>query len=315
MKNITSSIRRWRNYYSQVSDRIVLDQSFISSASMVTKIYLHYACKNLIQHPKKRKGERRHTLAFYPNPAGPWYTIWMALQSTNLDIVSSEETADVIFIFDDKTKTKTDCVLKNRSQLQINTRATDISKVHVARIFEEIFKYPLSVDPLTYEGEAVCKADENGVHDGYLISLPISQSHVKPSYVYQRLVDSTFDGDRSEDLRIAYVFGSIPVVYHKFKALNQRFSTTYLSTTLRVAEDVFSSEEIKNITDFCEAMGLDFGSLDVMRDKASNKIYIVDVNKTCMPVLSLSKSELLRAMERIGSAFEAHVKERISEHL
>lgn len=312
MKNITSSMRRWRNYYSQVSDRISFDRSFISSASMVTKIYLHYAYKNLIRSAKKLKVERHHTLAFYPNPAGPWYTIWMALQSTNINIISSAETADVIFIFDDKTKTKTDYVLKNRSQLQINTRATDISKVHVAKIFEEIFKYPLSVDPLTYEGQAVCKADENGVHDGYLISLPIPQNKVKPSCVYQRLVDSTFDGNRSEDLRIAYVFGSIPVVYHKFKALNKRFSTTYLSTTLRLADDVFSSDEIKNITDFCQAMGLDFGSLDVMRDKTTNLIYIVDVNKTCMPVLSLSKGELLSAMERIGTAFEAHI-DQISE--
>ena len=35
-------------------------------------------------------------------------------------------------------------------------------------------------------------------------------------------------------------------------------------------------------------MNLDFGAIDVMRDKNDERIYIVDVNKTCMPVLCLS---------------------------
>lgn len=312
MKIIPSKIGRWLTYYAQVSDRITFDRSFISSAHMVAKIYLHYAYKNLTRTHKQKTAGRRRTLAFYPHPAGPWYTIWMALQSTSLKIISSEKAADIVFVFDDKTELGSDYDLQNSTILRVNSKVTDISKLHVAKIFETVFEYPLAVDPLTYAGQAVCKSNENGVHDGYLITLPIVEDEVKPACVYQRLVDSTFDGERSEDLRIAYVFGSVPVVFHKLKSLNQRFGTTYLSTTLRLAEDVFSREELEKITKFCDAMGLDFGALDVMRDKVSNRIYIVDVNKTCMPVLSLSKPDLIEAVERIGLAFEINVEVLLS---
>jgi len=49
-----------------------------------------------------------------------------------------------------------------------------------------------------------------------------------------------------------------------------------------------------------------------MRDKGSGKIYIVDVNKTCMPVLSLPKADLLGAMETLGEVFERGVEARLA---
>jgi uncharacterized secreted protein with C-terminal beta-propeller domain len=51
---------------------------------------------------------------------------------------------------------------------------------------------------------------------------------------------------------------------------------------LRRVEEVFSADELAAIGRFCAEMKLDWGGLDILRDKATNKIYIVDANKTDM---------------------------------
>ena len=317
MNEGSSKFRLWRDYYRQISHRIHFDRGFISSAIMVGRVFLHYGFPRLKPSASGGVASKKTSLAFYPNPAGAWYTIWMALQSTGIKITSSTEDADVVFIFDDRTEnmsSEIQATLENieGDKVYVNSNVLDISKTHVADVFQKIFGYPLSVDPLTYKGQAVCKSDENGMHDGHIIDLPIAPHEVKTDSVYQVLVDSTFNRAQSEDLRITYVFGEIPIVYHKFKKLNQRFGTTYLSTTVKRADDVFSSDELREIVGFCEAMGLNFGSADVMRDKGSGKIYIVDVNKTCMPVLSLPKADLLGAMETLGEVFERGVEARLA---
>ena len=52
-------------------------------------------------------------------------------------------------------------------------------------------------------------------------------------------------------------------------------------------------------------MNLDFGSIDVMRDKHDGRIYIVDVNKTCMPVLCLSLKTQIKSQKKIAEALTA----------
>jgi glutathione synthase/RimK-type ligase-like ATP-grasp enzyme len=116
------------------------------------------------------------------------------------------------------------------------------------------------------------------------------------------LVDSTFTGKTSEDLRVAFALGEIALVYHKHKPLDDRFGTHYLSVDVMAAEDVFSPAEINLIIKFCDAMGLDFGAIDVMRDKHDGRIYIVDVNKTCMPVLSLTLAEQIKSQQKIADS-------------
>ena len=311
MKPMPSKFDIWKMYYSAVSTRIHFDRGFISGLFMVGRIYLHFLRHKITAARHNPNNVHAFTLAFHPHPAGPWYTIWMALQTTQIKVISSIERADIIFHFDDNTHTKT--ALENTKQIHINSKINDISKTHVGRVFETIFGYPLSVDPLNYQGLAVCKSDTNGTHDGFLVKLPIQTEAVKHGSVYQRLVDSTFDGKRSEDLRIAYVLGEITLVYHKYKALNQRFSTNYLKTDICAARDVFSASEIDQIINFCDAIGLEFGAIDAMRDKVSGRLYLVDVNKTCMPVLSLKKPELLDVMNRIGHALEKGLQQRISK--
>ncbi|MEP1230680.1 MAG: hypothetical protein ABJG88_08395, partial [Litorimonas sp.] len=174
-----------------------------------------------------------------------------------------------------------------------------------------VFDYDIAIDPLTFTGRAVEKSDENGTHDGRIITCPIPKTDVKDGYCYQRFIDSSFSGDTSEDLRIACVFGKVGAVFHKHKAFDKIFSTSYLNTTVHLAQDRFSENELTLIETFCQAMGLDFGSIDVMRDKVDGKIYIVDVNKTCMPVLSLPTKEQLRSLKMIAKVFEKGLLETV----
>lgn len=243
------------------------------------------------------------SLAFYPQPSGPWYNAWLAARMGGVKVVKDTQAADAIFVFDDKTESDIgaalDPVLKAKA---INHRIHDISKTHVAKVFKETFGYGVDIDPLTYQGNAVQKSDINATHDGEVIECPLSPSAVQPGSVYQKLVESDFTEAGAEDLRMAYVGGDIPVVFHKYKTLEKRFGTDYAQVDVKSVDEVFSAEEQRQLINFCEAMGLDFGAVDVMRDKHDGRIYVVDVNKTCMPVLCLSQKSQRAAIRKIAAS-------------
>jgi len=294
---------KWLTYFSAVKSRTHFDAHFIKDARVVAGLYTHF---------KWGKGRqtfaadaKRPTLAFFPDPVGPWYNIWLILNNTPIKVVKDAEEADYVFIFDDKTKSRAaDNLPPNIEATRINDKITDISKFHVGEVFNSVFGYDIGIDPTKFEGKAVEKSDENGVHDGRIITCPIPESEMKSGYCYQRFIDSSFSGETSEDLRIACVFGEVAAVFHKHKAFDKIFSTSYLNTTVHTAQERFSPEELSLIKTFCAAMGLDFGAIDVMRDKSDGRIYIVDVNKTCMPVLSLPPAEQYRSLKMIAQSFE-----------
>ena len=298
----TSNLSRWVDYYKSVHSRIHVDVGFFKSAISVAKIYVYFVGQRF----RLALGGQtnRRSIAFYPQPAGPWYNIWITTQLLEMKISADEESADHIFVFDDLTQTDSALVLSERNlNRAINRRARDIGKDYIGDVFNSVFGYSIAVDPTKFSGSAVCKYDVNGTHDGTIVECPIEQEDVVAGQAYQRLIDSTFNGKTAEDLRIAFVFGKIAVVYHKHKSLEGRFGTTYLSTDLFAPLDVFSQKEVDLITEFCEKVGLDYGAVDVMRDKHDGRIYIVDVNKTCMPVLSLSFKEQMIAQKRIALEF------------
>ncbi|MCR9078290.1 MAG: hypothetical protein NXH78_04250 [Hyphomonadaceae bacterium] len=284
--------------------RVSLDRSFFKSLSSALQLYTYLVGVG-VSRIFKRNRDRR-SIAFYPHNAPPWYNVWLATQVGDIEIVSDIDKADTVFVFEDETFSRTARQLSAEQRSRaFNDRAEDISKSHVARVFEHVFGYSLAVDPLTYEGPAVCKSDANGTHDGKIVQCPISRGEIEEGAVYQRLIETAVDGQRSEDLRTNVVKGALPVVFHKFKTLEGRFGTSYLRTDVRSANDVYSKEEQHQIGAFCREMGLDFGCIDVLRDVSDGRIYIVDVNKTCMPVLSLSFKEQLKALRLMGGALRA----------
>ena len=289
--------------------RITMDRSFFRSLRAVIQLYAYFVLVGTTRIFKPNRD--RSKIAFYPQNAPPWYNIWLVAQVGDLKIVSDLDEADTIFVFEDETFSHAGRRLtSSQRERALNYRIEDISKTHVGSVFEKVFGYSLTVDPLTYQGLAVCKSDLNGTHDGKIVQCPLPASEVESGAIYQRFIDSAFDGERSEDLRTNVIKGAIPTVFHKYKSLDARFGTSYLHTDVRAANDVFSSEEQSLIAAFCREIGLDFGCIDILRDKTDNRIYIVDVNKTCMPVLSLSFKEQLRGLRLMGGTLQAAIEDQ-----
>ena len=286
-------------HFGQTDTDIRVDKAFFKGAFAVAKINTAICWRRVVN--RGRKG----TMAFAPQIPGPWYNARYAAHLAGLKLISAAEGADVVFVFDDKTVS--DAGIPFSQQPSINARIFDISKTHVAAIFHQVFGYAVAVDPLSYAGRAVQKSDANATHDGKIVDCPLREEALVEGCVYQKLIDSTPSEIQSEEMRVAIVDKEIPVVFHKFKDLDKRFGTDYARVDVRLAEDVFSSGEIDTLIKFCGAMGLDFGAIDVLRDKHDGRIYVVDVNKTCMPVLSLPLREQMQSLDKIASSLRRYV--------
>lgn len=295
-KNI--KIRPTYVYVAHTDTTIPVDKSLRQDVWAVSKFVAYFAFRR-VKHFFTRP-INNGTIAFVPHNPGPWYNVWQASRLVNLKTVSNPAMADFVFIFDDATISGPGSY--DFKAPMINAEITDISKEHVADIFGQVFGYDLRIDPTVFRGKAVQKSNRNGLHDGQVVMCPLDPSQVKPGQVYQRLVDSTFSSKTSEDWRITYAYGEIAVVYHKHKPLDDRFGTHYLSVDILEPKDVFSAEEISLIKAFCADMKLDFGAIDIMRDKHDGQIYIVDVNKTCMPVMCLPLKDQIACQRKVGLA-------------
>lgn len=229
----------------------------------------------------------------------PWYLIWGTLRQANL---RASEAPQAELTFSDQTYI-------DHPQTGLNSACTDISKSYVADIFEAVFGYALRVDPKHYDGSFVVKSELNGAHDGRIAEHP---EHPQDGWVYQRLIDNRTDHGTVADFRCPTVFGQIPLIFIKERPEAKRFANLNTHVTLTTAEAHFTLEEKQNITRFCEKMGLDWGGLDILRDKSDGRIYIVDVNKTDMgPPLALPLRQKLASTKILGRALRAGLEARL----
>lgn len=160
----------------------------------------------------------------------------------------------------------------------INKRCRDISKTTVDRIWSEVAGYSIAVDPLTTIGPFVVKPDENGRRGGRVVEGPLA-AH-SPGTVYQKLVDTRL-GDRVLQIRPVIVGSQIVLVYEKWRDYPYWFQAAEL-TIPRGVGDFFSEEQAGLLLRFADAIGLEYGELDVVRDEGSGLIYVVDANRTPM---------------------------------
>ena len=237
-------------------------------------------------------------LWFAPAPPRPWYMIWSAAAWAGIRIARTPQEADAAFAFEDSTW----AAVQSRPALPcFNFGCTDISKSRVARVFEEVFGYPLAIDPQAWTGPSVEKGEINGAHDGRLVACP---APALPGRCYQRLVD-TSDGAFTYDLRTACVGGKPVAVWVKRKPADGRFSIHNLGVTLHAPDDVFSPAELERIGAFLAAMQADWAGLDILRDRADGRIYIVDVNKTDVgPIIALSWRDKIRSIRLLSAALD-----------
>jgi len=196
----------------------------------------------------------------------------------------------------------TDEVKSLNGKAVYNIRCTDISKATIHRLFYETFGKPLGVLPEVYEGLMVCKSDRNAAHDGVIVEGPLNDP--LPDKVYCKLINNIADND-AIDYRVPLLAGAIPLVYVKRRPVANRFANRNTSVSLTAAESAFSTDELKNITDFSQRLGMDYGELDILRDRNSHQIYIVDANNTPYgPPNGLPEAEQQTALRLLAAAFQ-----------
>lgn len=252
----------------------------------------------------------RARISFFPKKPRSFYAIWPVCQLADVKIVDDHAEADLHFYFEDR-----EFLIAPRqtptAKPAFNVDCFDIRKSVVARVFEETFGYALSVDPMSWQGVAVEKSEGNGRHDGRIIECPVATP--TRDHVYQRLIDNTFDGRDHIDIRTPIVGGKIPFVYLKRREASLRFTNDNYRVDLVDADAMLSADEQLKIIEFAEAMRLDFGGIDVLRDRGDGRIYIVDANKTDMgPPSALKSQDKLKAMRGLADAFSAMVDDAVA---
>jgi hypothetical protein len=234
---------------------------------------------------------------FTPHRPRPWYIVWAATVWGGMRFARSPEGADAVFYFEDKTVATPPAPGHARA---INFGVDDVSKTHVARMMEQAFGYPLAVDPSTHVGEAVEKGEGNGLHDGRLVMCPCEPA---PGKSYQRVIKTEADDGWAYDLRTACVGRKPVVVFLKKKPASARFSIQNTEVVVKEPKEVFSAAEMAQLERFCETMRLDWAGLDVLREHASGRLYVVDVNKTDTgPAVVLGWKDRAKATAQLADA-------------
>jgi len=187
----------------------------------------------------------------------------------------------------------------------INAASLDISKHKVNQVFAKVFGYPLAVNPLEFHGKIVEKSDRNASHDGRVLNGPLKPAELLSGRVYQKAIDNSSNIDGLiVDHRMPVIAGVIPLVYLKYRPQQTRFSNKNSFAKLEKVETVFSSSELEKISLMVKEMGLDYGEVDVLRDK-DGRIYVVDVNNTPHgPPNGLPNAEAKTALAMMAKDFE-----------
>jgi hypothetical protein len=194
-----------------------------------------------------------------------------------------------------------------------NGRHVDNQKTRVAAAWAVAAQYELAVDPTIYEGEMVEKSDNNATHDGRVVRGPVSPDEIAVGKVYQRLIDNS-DDEEVVDLRVPLYRGRVPFVYIKRRPLNDRFSNTNTSVEIRETAEIFSNDELQALARFAWEAGLDFGEADVLRDKATGRIYVVDsTNGPAGPPNGLPPEQARQALMRLAKSIDEAVKAAIED--
>jgi hypothetical protein len=270
-----ADIRRWLGYYGLVR------------------------AKSLLNLLTLKRGPR---IYFTPHRPRPWYIIWAASVWAGARFARSPRDADAAFYFEDQTIAAPPAPHHTRA---FNFGCDDVSKSRVAAVMEQAFGYPLALDPATHHGEAVEKGEGNGLHDGRLVQCPTPPA---PGKVYQRVIKTEDETGVAVDLRTACVGGRAVVVFVKRKPAAARFSIQNTSVEVKLPEEVFSSADLIEISKFCAAMQLDWGGLDILRERATGRLYVVDVNKTDTgPAVVLSWRDRVKATSLLAKALSEMV--------
>ena len=245
-------------------------------------------------------------LWFAPDAPRPWYLVWPAVQLSGLRMTTDPNDADLAFVFEDATFGR---VPAGHGLPIINGRCADVSKSRVASVFEAVSGRSLGLDAQAWTGPMVAKSEKNGAHDGRVVEGPCAP---EAGLVYQRLIDTLAPDGMVEDLRCPTVDGEVAAVFLKRRPLRSRFANANAEVRELDPRTALSEAERTLIHAFCREFGLEWGGVDVLREKSTGEIWIVDANKTDMgPPTALPLSRKLASARRIGARLRAYCQRRL----
>ncbi|MFI5261973.1 MAG: hypothetical protein ACHQZR_05430 [Candidatus Limnocylindrales bacterium] len=247
-------------------------------------------------HDRRRRYRLR--LAFTPEMPRYFTSAYQLCVRFNIDIVAPAA-ADVTLVWADRTVR--DEPPPGLDPKAINVRVRDISKRHVDELHRQVFGYDLRPDPSATEFAE--KSDANATHDGRVVARPSCD----PAVVVQRLIDNRLDEHIVIDHRVALMDGRIVLCAGRYRPLTDRFmgSGKNLLAVLHPPDVYFSPLEQRHMAAMCEAAGADWAELDVLRDRASGRLFVVDVNPTPGgPISSLPPADLAEywRLQEVGFA-------------
>ena len=251
----------------------------------------------------------RKIVLCYPTRPKPYAVLYKLCALAGYGIVTDPATpCDAVFRWHDATQS--DLGPFPHGEAAINRRCTDISKRHVSRVFADVFGYDLLVDPTSYEGRVVKKSDENATHDGTVIDCPIPADEVAPGYVYQKAIDNRREGGEGfYEYRVPVFDGTLPAVYVKYRPLDAQFKA-FDGADVTTADAVLSEAEQAQVVALARALHMEYGEMDVLRDRGDGRIYVVDANNTPSgPSRGFRPEQSVEALRALRPAFEALLAE------
>lgn len=250
---------------------------------------------------------------FYPEKPQKWHALYTVFPILGYKIASDTNAkADIVVAFADATFRKDDETLASLREKHkvVNIDCVDISKEKVERVFKEVFGYESNINPKTYSGRYIRKSNLNGKHDGRVFE---SHSEPEDGYIYQKVVNNKESDGFVLDIRVFIVNGAIPFIVKRYRAVNDRFNNIKKAVLVNT-EEIFNQDEINKILLFCKKFGMDYGELDVLRDRDDSRIYIVDANNTpssyCQWAVVSRREYYNVYLKKLAKAFESGFLEK-----
>ncbi len=268
-------------------------------------INLFVQCKYYFLKAKFTNSIKSRTILFYPDKPLPTYLIYQVVHYLGYRMtININQKSDLVVAWQDRTFREHWPPLNeiNARQPVLNLFCTDISKTKVEQAHLAVFGFGLKIDPLTYTKICIRKSDQNAAHDGKMVQCPIKT--IEPGFVYQRVINNEFQPGMVQDIRLTVMQGKVVFCFLSNRPMAQRFDDFETEAIFVESEDILSEKEIKQIFDICNAMHLDLGVLDAVRDQDSGKLYVLDVNNTPVdPPGNVVGLETEDALSKIAMAF------------
>lgn len=187
-----------------------------------------------------------------------------------------------------------------------NDTHLDTDKANVDQKFAAVAGYSSLLDPAAESGLAIVKSRQNARHDGRIRKLPLD-TFDPDDVICQRLIGNTL-GEYVADIRVPFVLGNPVLAYVKIRECSRRFDNANAHARLVMPSEVLTTEEIRLCQRFCDAIGLDYGELDILRDGREGRIYIVDANDgPAGPTKVLPEIDRTMAFRLVATAFRKYV--------